>query len=200
MTSWVECRINPASIYGLTSLPVRVGSIVGMTLFDYVLNIVLVGLVILQMRGRRLDRRAIVLPLVLVAWAASHYLRGIPTVGNDLWLVSAGVLAGLAFGVASGVLTRVTLDSDGLPFARATLAAAALWVVGIGGRIGFAQFMAHGGEPVVARFSQEHRLTGQGWVTAIVLMAFVEVVSRTLVLWGRSRSVPDSRPLAVSVG
>jgi hypothetical protein len=34
----VERGINPASIRGLTSLPVRIGSIVGMTLFDYLLN------------------------------------------------------------------------------------------------------------------------------------------------------------------
>ena len=171
-----------------------------MTLFDYLLNIALVGLVVLQLRGRRLDRRAIVLPLVLVGWAASHYLRGIPTSGNDLWLVAAGALAGLACGVASAKLTRVTVDGDGVLVARATVAAAALWVVGIGGRIGFAQLMAHGGAPMVVRFSQEHRLTGPGWVTAIVLMAFVEVVSRTLVLWARSRTVQHAGAVAVPVG
>jgi hypothetical protein len=49
-----------------------------MTTFDYLLNLVLVGLVVLQLRGRRLDRRALVLPLALVAWAASHYVHGIP--------------------------------------------------------------------------------------------------------------------------
>jgi hypothetical protein len=49
-----------------------------MTIFDYGLNLVLVALVVLQPRGRRLDRRGLVLPLALVAWAASHYSRRIP--------------------------------------------------------------------------------------------------------------------------
>ena len=169
-----------------------------MTIFDYLLNIALVGLVILQMRGRRLDRRGVVLPLALVGWAASHYLRGIPTAGNDGLLVVAGVLAGLTLGSASAALTRLELDRDGIAVARATLGAAALWVVGIGGRMAFSLYMQHGGAPVVIRFSQAHRLTGAGWVTAIVLMAFVEVVSRTLILWTRSRSITVTRPVAVT--
>jgi hypothetical protein len=98
------------------------------------------------------------------------------------------VLAGLALGSASAVLTRLDVDRDGVAVARATLAAAALWVVGIGGRMAFSLFMQNGGAPTVIRFSQAHRLTGAGWVTAMVLMAFVEVVSRTLILGARSRS------------
>jgi len=74
-----------------------------------------------------------------------------------------------------------------------TVVGAALWVVGIGGRMAFSLFMQHGGASTVVRFSQAHRLTGAGWVTAIVLMAFVEVVSRTLILWVRSRSVTVRR-------
>ena len=157
-----------------------------MTIFDYLLNIALVALVVLQMRGRRLDRRGLLLPLGLVAWAASHYLHGIPTVGNDPVLVVVGVLAGLTLGAASAALTRLDVDRDGVAVARATLAAAALWVAGIGARMGFSLYMQHGGGPTVVRFSQLHQLTGPGWVTAMVLMAFVEVVSRTLILWARS--------------
>lgn len=171
-----------------------------MTIFDYLLNIALVALVVLQMRGRRLDRRGIVLPLALVAWAASHYLRGIPTSGDDRLLVAAGVLTGLALGSMSAVLTRLELDGDGVAVARATFGAAALWVVGIGGRMAFSMFMQHGGAPTVIRFSRVHHLTGAGWVTAMVLMAFVEVVSRTLILWARSQSVVVARPTVAAVG
>lgn len=170
-----------------------------MTIFDYLLNIGLVALVVLQMRGRRLDRRGLLLPLGLVAWAASQYLHGIPTAGNDGLLVATGVLAGLALGVASARLTCLGVDSDGVPVARATVAAAAPWVLGIGGRMGFSLFMQHGGAPTVIRFSQAHHLTGAGWVTGMVLMAFVEVVSRTLILWARSRTLTVGRP-ALTVG
>jgi hypothetical protein len=171
-----------------------------MTIFDYLLNVFLVALVVLQMRGRRLDRRGLVLPLVLVTWAASQYLHGIPTAGDDLVLVEIGVLAGLAFGSASALLTRLELGGDGVAVARATVGAALLWVVGIGGRMAFSLFMQYGGGPTVVRFSQAHHLTGAGWVTAMVLMAFIEVVSRTLILWARSRSLGPAPRAAVAVG
>ena len=171
----------------------RDGSLHDMTIFDYLLNIALVSLVILQLRGRRLDRRGLLLPLALVAWAASHYLHGIPADTPDRVLVAIGVTTGLVLGAASARLTRLDIDSRGVVIARASAAAAALWVIGIGGRMGFALYMQHGGAPTVGRFSMAHHLTPAGWVTGMVLMAFVEVVSRTLILWVRSRSVTVRR-------
>jgi hypothetical protein len=171
-----------------------------MTIFDYALNIGLIALVVLQMRGRRLDRRGVVLPMALVGWAASQYLHGIPTVGNDGPLVAAGVLAGLILGAASAAATTLEVGRDGVVIARATLAAAALWVIGIGARMGFSLFMQHGGAPSVIKFSQAHRLTGAGWVTAMVLMALVEVVSRTLILCARSWSLRAAPPVVVTAG
>jgi hypothetical protein len=160
-----------------------------MTTFDYLLNLVLIALVVLQLRGRRLDRRALVLPLALVAWAASHYLHGIPTAGDDLALVAAGLVAGLALGCLTALLTRIHPGQDGFPVARATVGAAMLWIVGIGARMTFVLYVQHGGEPSVARFSAAHHLTGPAWVTGLVLMAFAEVVSRTLLLWQRSHGL-----------
>jgi hypothetical protein len=171
-----------------------------MTIFDYALNVGLIALVVLQMRGRRLDRRGVVLPLALVGWAASQYLHGIPTVGNDGLLVSGGVAAGLMLGSASAAVTTLEVGRDGVVVARATLAAAALWVVGIGARMAFSLFMQHGGAPTVIKFSQVHRLTGAGWVTAMVLMAFVEVVSRTLILCVRAWTLHAARPVVATAG
>ena len=146
-----------------------------------------------------MDRRALVLPLILVAWAASHYLRGIPTAGNDLALVVTGTLAGLTLGCLSAMCTRIYPGGDGQPVARATAVAAWLWVVGIGGRMAFVLYVQHGGRPTVAQFSAAHRLTGQAWVTGLVLMAFAEVVSRTLLLWRRSRELRLRSGLALAV-
>jgi hypothetical protein len=182
----------------LTLAARQIGRVKPMTIFDYLLNIALVSLVVLQLRGRRLDRRGLVLPLVLVGWAASHYLRGIPTVGNDGVLVAVGILAGLTFGSAAAVLTKLDVDRDGVVIARATLAAAALWIVGIGMRMGFSLFAQHGGGPTIARFSQTHHITSEGWVSALVLMSLVEVVSRTLILWTRSRSLTMTGRVALA--
>jgi len=157
-----------------------------MTIWDYLLNIALIGLVVLQMRGRRLDRRGLVLPLVLVGWAASHYLHGIPTVGNDLVMVLGGALIGATLGAVSGVLTRVTRGADGVWLARATIGAAALWVLGVGSRLGFSLYAQHGGEHAIGQFSMTHHLTAAAWVTALVLMSLSEVICRTLVLWTRT--------------
>lgn len=192
--------INPDSTRRLTRDPASRGTVSAMTLFDYALNIGLIALVVLQLRGRRLDRRGLMLPLIIVGWAASQYLRGIPTDGNDGLLVALGVGAGLALGVASARLTRLDADTDGVPIARATIAAAALWVLGIGARMGFSLFMQNGGAPTVIRFSQAHHLTGAGWVTGMVLMALVEVVSRTLILWARSRALTMPARPALTVG
>jgi hypothetical protein len=112
-------------------------------------------------------------------------------------MVTLAVAAGVVLGTASGALTRVSLGTDGVPIARATWLAAGLIVVGIGGRMAFAQYTQHGGGPTIARFSIAHHLTPAAWVSALVLMAFAEVVSRTFVLWLRTQSVGHApTPLA----
>lgn len=172
-----------------------------MTTFDYALNFALIGLVLLQLHGRRLDRRGLLLPMGLVVWAASRYLHGIPTDGNDDVLVVLGVLTGAGLGTWSALLTRLHRGADGVAVARATVGAALLWVLGMGARMAFALYTQHGGAPTVARFSVAHHLTGPGWVTAMVLMAFAEVISRTLLLWVRSRTLSTAvDAIAMSVG
>jgi uncharacterized membrane protein YqaE (UPF0057 family) len=78
----------------------------GMTTTDYIINIALIALVILQVRGSRLDMRTLIRPVVLVAAAAVYYLRGFPTGGNDLllYVILGGI--GLILGVACGVTPR----------------------------------------------------------------------------------------------
>src|SRR5579875_3532181 len=159
-----------------------------MTFTDYLLNGALVLLVVRQLRGRRLTPVMLLLPLAIVTWAATHYLHGVPTAGNDVVLVGVGASIGLALGVGSGLLTRIVPAADGVPVATATIAAAALWVVGVGARMGFALYAQHGGGAAIARFSAAHSITSiQAWVAALVLMALAEVVSRTLILGYRSR-------------
>jgi len=160
-----------------------------MTFADWTIDIVLVGLVVLQLRGRRLTLWGLLLPLALVGWAAVRYLHGIPTAGNDLVLVIGAAAAGLALGVGAGVLTRVYRKAGGAIFARASIAAAVLWVLGVGFRLAFQLYATNGGGAEIGKFSVTHQLTIQAWPTAIVLMALCEVVARTAVVWLRSQSV-----------
>ncbi len=154
-----------------------------MTITDYIINIALVALVILQIRGSRLDWRTALRPVILVAAAAVYYLRGIPTSGNDLLLdvVLAGV--GLVLGVACGATTRVWRASDGFTYAKAGVIAAAFWVIGIGSRLAFEEFWSHGGTKTIVNFSIAHDITSQdAWVAGLVMMALAEVLSRLVTI------------------
>ncbi len=57
------------------------------------------------------------------------------------------------------------------------------WVAGIGFRFWFAYYAYHSGGPAVARFSVRHDISGANiWTTALVLMAFGQVLARLGVL------------------
>jgi hypothetical protein len=154
-----------------------------MTTTDYLINIVLIGLVILQIRGSRQDLKTAIRPVVLVAAAAAYYLRGFPTSGNDLALDAILGGIGLILGVACAATTRVWRATDGFAYAKAGVIAAALWVIGIGSRLGFEEFWSHGGTHDIVSFSLAHDITSQNaWVAGLVLMALAEVISRLVVI------------------
>jgi hypothetical protein len=154
---------------------------------DYILNGVLILLVIRQIRGRRLTPLQFLIPLGIVTWAAVHYLHGIPTAGNDLVLAIGGAVLGIALGTACGLLTRVVPDEHGVPVAYATGWAAALWILGVGARMGFSLYAEHGGGDSIVRFSAAHHVTSiEAWVAGLILMALAEVISRSVVLAVRS--------------
>jgi hypothetical protein len=157
----------------------------------YVINAVLVLLVVRQIRERRLDLRSLVLPLVLVALAASNYLHAIPTRGNDVVLDATLVATGITLGTLCALATHLRPGGDGVALARAGWLAAGLWVLGCGARMAFAFATEHGAGPAVARFSVSHSITGaDAWVAALVLMALAEVTSRLLVLQLRAGVLP----------
>jgi hypothetical protein len=161
-----------------------------MTLTDYAIDIALISLVVLQVRGRRLTVRNALLPVVLVGWAAATYLHGIPTAGNDLILVGGAAATGILLGVLCGLFTSVGTGSDGRPFAKAGAAAAVLWVMGVGTRLAFQLFATHGGAGAIRRFSAAHHVTSsEAWVAALILMAMGEALARTAVLAARAYSV-----------
>lgn len=158
-----------------------------MTVTDYVLDLALIGIVLVQIRGRRLTLRSLLLPVAIVAWVAHNYLSSVPTAGNDLLLVGLCSGVGVALGGAAGLLTRITRDTEGTPIARAGAAAAALWVLGVGFRFAFQEYATHGGGAAIAHFSAAHAITsGQAWVAALVLMAIGEALARTAVLAARA--------------
>jgi hypothetical protein len=160
-----------------------------MTITDYTLNIALISLVVLQIRGHHITRARLLFPVLMTAWACSQFLHAVPTAGNDLVLVTTLALVGGTLGALAGMATDISRLGEGA-FAKAGVIAAFLWVVGVGARMTFAIWVTHGGQASVARFSAAHHVTsGAAWTAAFVLMALAEVVSRTGVLYLKTRQI-----------
>ena len=154
-----------------------------MTITEYLMNIALVGLVVLQIRGHKITVARLLVPVVMTFWFVSQILHTIPTAGNDVFLEASLAMVGMGLGVAAGLTTSVRRLGEGA-FAKAGAVAAVLWVLGVGARAAFSLWVSHGGEPTVARFSALHHITsGHAWAAAFILMAVVEVTSRTGVLY-----------------
>jgi hypothetical protein len=170
-----------------------------MTLTDWIIDIALILIVFRQLREERLTIRTILLPLILMGWAGATYLHGVPTAGNDVLLMTVLALVGAVFGLLGGLLTRVRYH-DGAVRIKATAGAAGLWVISMGARMAFAVWSTYpSGIAHIGSFSVAHDITsGQAWVTALILMAFGEVIVRLGIILIRgqvlsSRHVGDDR-------
>jgi hypothetical protein len=157
-----------------------------MTTTEYLMNIGLIGLVVLQIRGHKITRARLLTPVVMTLWAASQFVHNIPTAGNDLVLETSLAVLGAGLGLAAGLATSVKRMGP-IAFARAGAAAAALWIVGIGARLGFSIWVSHGGRGPVHHFSAANTITsGAAWGAAFVLMAMLEVAVRTGVMYAKA--------------
>ena len=101
-----------------------------MTATDYLINAAFVLIVFRQARERKLDRRSLIIPLVLIAYVAHMYVHSIPTAGNDPVLIAALATIGLTFGVISGFATHVRAGEHGFAVARVGWLAGGLLVAG----------------------------------------------------------------------
>jgi hypothetical protein len=165
-----------------------------MTFTDYLFDSLLVLLVFRQLREARLDTKSVLLPLGIIAWVVRTYLHTIPTGRNDLVLVVALTVVGIAFGLISALTTRVRSDGGRFALVKAGWIAAGVWVLSMGSRFAFAVWASHGGGPSLVRFSVAHHLDLTVWTAALVLMALGEVLARTGVLYFRCRRALAQTP------
>jgi hypothetical protein len=173
-----------------------------MSATDYVIDILLILVIFRQVPPRELTRHTVVLPLVLLAVAGVIYLKPITLKGNDLALIVVLSLAGIVLGLLSGRADRVWRDRRGRLMYRVGLVSVLAWVAGMGFRFGFAYYAYHSGAGAVARFSVSHDITGARiWTTALVAMAFGQVLARLAALQARrghgEQRVVGTGPLSV---
>lgn len=155
---------------------------------DYILDAVLVATVFLQFRGRRLTPRNLLFPVAIVVYFLVAYLKGVPTAGNDLYLVLGGVLLGLVFGVGAGAFTRVYPSEKGI-YAKAGPLAATFWTVGVVLRTAFSLYATDGGasaDRTIGHAMHSLDITSSNAIVAcLLLMVLVEVGSRQLIVGAR---------------
>ncbi len=79
-----------------------------MSTVQWILSLVLLGWALTRNLGtREVTRMTFVLPLLIVLVVGGYFLRAVPTQGNDVELIAAGGVIGIAFGLAAGAVTRV---------------------------------------------------------------------------------------------
>lgn len=172
-----------------------------MSTMDYLINAGFVLMVLKQAREKRLDRRAIVIPLALVFFVAQQYLHSIPVTGNDLVLIGLLACGGVSLGLLSGLATHVRPGADGVSLARVGWVAGGLLVAGISSRMVFAFAVTHGAEPAIRDFSIAHQISAAAWPVALVSMAICEVTVRVVTVQLRGHRVQAApSPAAVTVG
>jgi hypothetical protein len=153
---------------------------------DYVIDILLILVIFRQVRPHERTVRAALLPLIVLAAAGAVYLRPFTLGGNDLALIVILAAAGIVLGALSGLADSIWRDRRGRLLFRAGALSVIAWVLGTGFRFGFAYYAYHSGGPAVAKFSVNHDITGANiWTTALVLMAFGQVLARLGVLQAR---------------
>jgi hypothetical protein len=184
---WVEEKFNPDFNLGADDGAKVAADDGGMTTSEYLLNAAFVLLVLRQAKERELDRRSVIVPLLLMFFVGAQYLHTLPTAGNDLLLIVVLSLVGLTLGVTGGFATQVRPGEHGAALARVGWIAGGLLVLGIGARMAFAFAIGHGFEPAVRSFSIAHQIGAAAWPVALVLMALVEVGSRIAVVQVRGR-------------
>src|SRR5579875_3280214 len=146
---------------------------------DYIFSGIFIGLIFLQIRGRPLTARSLLLPVVIVAFFAYRYLNTFPTGGNNLILVAICAGIGLTLGLLSATVTTVRTNHNGVPIAKAGPFAVLLWIVGTGSRLAFAIYATNGGGPAIAHFSRTYHIDSRTAITtALILMALCEVIGR----------------------
>ena len=164
-----------------------------MNALDYILDAVLVATIFMQFRGRRLTLRNLALPIAIVVYFLFAYLKGVPTAGNDLYLIAGGVALGLIFGVGAGAFTRVYPGEKGI-YAKAGLLAATFWTVGVVLRTAFSLYASDGGASAplwaIGQVMHSWHITSSSAVVAcLLLMVLVEVGSRQLIVSARYLSM-----------
>src|SRR5215472_2012677 len=130
----------------------------------WIINLVVLGVVLEADLGRR-----------KITWCGLAF---------ELGLGVLGILLGIGAGAAFGVFR----DAEGFPRSSAGFGYAALWIVVIGARIGFAYATSHSHGLQV--WLGTHHISADAITVALIFMAAGMLLARTGTLMMRARALP----------
>jgi hypothetical protein len=155
----------------------------------WIINLVVLTAVLEADLGRRkITWFRLARPVVLAGIIISFYLKGVTGTGGALAMELGLAALGTLLGVAAGAVFRVYRRPDGAAASRAGAGYAALWVLVIGARIGFAYATNHSHSLQV--WLGTHHITPAALTDSLIFMAAGMLLARTVILLARSNALP----------
>lgn len=150
------------------------------------LNLGILAVVLFSDLGRKaFSRRRLLRPLIVAGIVGATMVQAVPSHGDALLLIVAGVAAGVALGAVAGGLIRLDGHRDGVPMTVAGAPYAALWGSIAAARIAFSYGADHWFRSDLGTWMLHHQITTDALTDALVLMALAMVVTRTLSVLAR---------------
>ena len=158
----------------------------------WIINLVVLGVVLEADLGRwKITWFRLARPVIVAGAIVIYYLTKTPVAtrsgGLAFELALAGV--GIVLGLAAGLMFRVFRD-QGIPWSRAGIAYALLWIVVIEARIGFSYATSHSHHLQVWLFTRH--ITADAITDALIFMAAGMLLLRTAVLRLRATRLPGT--------
>ncbi len=154
----------------------------------WIINLVVLTAVLEADLGRRkITWFRLARPVVLAGVIIAFYIKGVAGRGSGLALELALAALGIILGLAAGAIFRVFRER-GFSWSQAGVAYAALWVLVIGARIGFAYATSHSHHLQV--WLGTHHITSAALTDALIFMAAGMLLARTGTLIVRARRLP----------
>lgn len=147
--------------------------------------------------ARTIGRMRILRPLIAAAVIIPLFVDKPVGRGTGLAIEIAGAAAGLLAGLAVAACMRVYRHPvTGRPVSRAGTGYAALWVLIIGARAAFSYGSAHWFTRPLVTWAVANDVTVAAITDALIIMAVVMVLARTLSLATRAARLPADEPAA----
>lgn len=141
-------------------------------------------------KHRKIGWFRIVRPLATSAVAVAIFMKAVTTSGDGLTLELALAAAGVVLGLAvSGLMMVYRSPETHKPVSRAGWAYAGLWTLVIGARIAFSYGNLHWFGHQLGDWMTQHAVTGAALTDALLFMAIAMVITRSLALAVRARSL-----------